>query len=49
MKSFIDLIDLVKKQEKKTVAVAAAEDHKVLEAVIFAHKQNLYFMQMKKS
>ncbi|MCK9471586.1 MAG: phosphate acyltransferase [Bacilli bacterium] len=41
MKSFIDLIELVKKQEKKTVAVAAAEDHEVLEAVIFAHKQNL--------
>jgi phosphate butyryltransferase len=41
IKSFDELVNLVKTQPKKTIAVAVAEDDDVLEAVSFAHSQNI--------
>ena len=41
VKSFDELISKVKECGKKTIAVAAAEDDAVLEAVAEAHKQGI--------
>jgi phosphate butyryltransferase len=41
IKSFDELVNLVKTQPKKTLAVAVAEDDDVLEAVSFAYSQNI--------